>query len=78
MKEDTLGKVGFSSYEKCIAAIRILAYGIPGDIVDEYVRMSESTCLASMYKFCKAVVAAFGPKYLRESNAADTTWLLVV
>ena len=50
-KEDALGKFGFSSYQKCIAAIRMLAYGIPGDIVDECVRMSESTCLPSMYSF---------------------------
>ena len=51
-KTDALGKLGFSSYQKCTAAIRMLAYGIPGDLVDEYVRMSETTCLMSMYKFC--------------------------
>jgi hypothetical protein len=44
--------------------------------VDEYVRMSESTCLLSMYSFCKAVVAVFGPEYLREPTAADTERLL--
>ncbi|XP_073355063.1 uncharacterized protein [Aegilops tauschii subsp. strangulata] len=35
-KTDALGKLGFSSYQKCTAAIRMLAYGIPGDLVDEY------------------------------------------
>ena len=64
-KTDTLGKLGFSSYQKCTAAIRMLAYGIPGDLVDEYVRMSETTCLMSMYKFCQAVIEVFGPEYLR-------------
>ena len=39
-KTDALGKLGFSSYQKCTAAVRMLAYGIPGDLVDEYVRMS--------------------------------------
>jgi len=67
-KKDALGNVGFSSYQKCIAAIRMLAYGVPGDLIDEYVRMSESTCLASLYRFCKAVVAVFGLEYLREPN----------
>ena len=51
-----LGEVGFSSYQKCTVAIRVLAYKIPCDLIDEYVRMSESTCLESTYRFCKAVV----------------------
>jgi hypothetical protein len=46
-KLDACGKVGFS-YKKCSAVIRQLAYGIPGDLVDEYLRMSESTCLEAM------------------------------
>ena len=49
-----------------------------GDPIDEYVRMSESTCLDSMYKFCKAVIAVFGPEYLRESTAEDTARLLAM
>ncbi|XP_073360396.1 uncharacterized protein [Aegilops tauschii subsp. strangulata] len=75
-KTDALGKLGFSSYQECTAAIRMLAYGMRGDLVDEYVRMSESTCLLSLYNFCKAVVAVFGPEYLRQPNAADTERLL--
>ena len=51
-KEDAVGKIGFSSYQKCTAAIRMLACIVPGDLIDEYVRMSESTCLDSLYKFC--------------------------
>ena len=39
-KEDVVGKIGFSSYQKCTAAIRMLAYEVPGDLIDEYVRMS--------------------------------------
>ena len=42
-KPDACGALGFSSYQKCTAAVRMLAYGIAGDLVDEYVRMSEST-----------------------------------
>src|SRR3954462_3219516 len=75
-KPDALGKLGFSLYQKCTAAIRMLAYGIPGDLVDEYVRMSETTCLMSMYKFCQAVIEVFGPEYLRQPIAADTERLL--
>jgi hypothetical protein len=43
---------GFSSYKKCLAAIRMLAYGVAGDLVDEYMRMSESLCIESIYNFC--------------------------
>lgn len=55
-RPDATGAYGFSSYQKCTAAIRMLAYGVAGDLVDEYLRMSESTCLESMYRFCQAVV----------------------
>ena len=40
--------------------------------------MSESTCLESLYKFCKAVIAAFGPEYLREPTPKDTARLLAM
>uniref|UniRef100_A0A453FL39 DDE Tnp4 domain-containing protein n=1 Tax=Aegilops tauschii subsp. strangulata TaxID=200361 RepID=A0A453FL39_AEGTS len=75
-KTDALGKLGFSSYQKCTTAVRMLAYGIPGDLVDEYVRMSVTTCLMSMYKFCQAMIEVFGLEYLRQPTAADTERLL--
>ena len=40
----------------------MLAYGVPGDLIGEYVRTSESTFLESLYKFCKAVIVVFGPE----------------
>jgi hypothetical protein len=42
----------------------MLAYGVAGDLIDEYLQMSESTCLESMYKFCRAVIAVFGTVYI--------------
>jgi len=72
------GKFGFSSYHKCTTTIHMLAYEVPGDLVDEYVRMSESICLKALYRFCRVVVTVFGPEYLRELNAADTTRLLEI
>jgi hypothetical protein len=41
-------KLGFTSCQKCSAAIRMLAYGVADNLIDEYLRMSESTCLESM------------------------------
>jgi hypothetical protein len=45
LKKDATGKLGFTSYQKCIVDVRMLAYGVSGDLVDEYMRMSESTFL---------------------------------
>ncbi|XP_051186503.2 uncharacterized protein [Lolium perenne] len=77
-KVDAIGKVGLSSYQKCTAAIRMLAYGVAGDFVDEYTRMSESTGLEAMYRFCRAVIGSFGEQYLRQPNAEDTARLLSI
>ncbi|EMS53880.1 putative ubiquitin-like-specific protease 2B [Triticum urartu] len=68
----------YRNWTKCTAAIRMLAYGVLGDLIDKYVRMSESTCLESLYKFCKTVIAVFGPEYLREPTTEDTTNLLAM
>jgi len=78
VKYDCTGKTGFSSYQKCSAAIQQLAYGVPGDLLDDYMRMSESTCHESMYRCCGAAIAVFGKDYLRESNTKDTGCILSI
>jgi hypothetical protein len=77
-KYDCTGKIGFSSYQKCSAAVRHLAYGVSGDLIDDYMRMSESTCHEAMYRFCEDVIAVFGKYYLREPNMDDTARLLSI
>jgi hypothetical protein len=42
-KPDVAGKLGFTSYKKCSVAIRVIA-----DLIDEYLRVSETTRLDSM------------------------------
>lgn len=54
----------------------MLAYRVFAGLIDHYVRMSNSTWLEYMYKFCKALVAVFGPEHLREPNIVDTALLL--
>ena len=56
----------------------MLAYGVPGGLIDEYVRMSGSTCLDSLYKFCRVVIVVFGPEYLRKTTLEDTARLLAM
>jgi hypothetical protein len=76
-KYDCTGKIGFTSYHKCSAAVRQLAYGVPGDLIDDYMRMSD-TCHEAMYRFCEDVIAVFSEYYLREPNMDDTARLLSI
>jgi hypothetical protein len=56
----------------------MLDYGVVGDFVDEYMRMSESTCIEAIYNFCRAIIAVFDEVYLRELNLEDTQQLLSI
>jgi hypothetical protein len=42
-KLDPAGKLGFTSYQNCLATIHMMAYGVHGDLTDKYLRMSEIT-----------------------------------
>jgi hypothetical protein len=53
------GTLGLSSLQKITAAFRMLAYGVPADYVDEYVRIGETTAIESLEKFVQAVVSIF-------------------
>ncbi|KAK1631439.1 hypothetical protein QYE76_005754 [Lolium multiflorum] len=77
-RPDATGALGFTSYQKCSAAIRMLPCGMTADIFDEYLRMSESTCLESMYRFCRAVIVVFGQHYCREPTVEVTRRLLSI
>jgi hypothetical protein len=71
-----VGKLGLSTLQKCIAAVRMLEYGVAGDLIDEHLRMGESACLEAMYRFCRGIVQVFGEHYLRGPNEEDTNRLM--
>jgi hypothetical protein len=75
-KKDCTGMFGFSSLQKCTAALRMLAYGAPGDAEDDYIRMVESTAMECMSRFYRAVVSVFGSDYLRTPNEEYTAHIL--
>ena len=70
-KIDALGKKGLHPLQKVVAAFRILAYGSSYDMVDEYVRISESSASDCLDHFCSAVDAKFGAEYLRSPTMED-------
>ena len=52
-------KLGLSPLQKMTTALRMLAYGLVADFMDEYVRIAETTAITSLKKFVAAVVAIF-------------------
>ncbi|XP_028077125.1 uncharacterized protein LOC114279120 [Camellia sinensis] len=77
-KRNGAGVLGLSSLQKITAALRMLAYGVSVDFMDEYLRIGESTAMKSLKKFFKAVVAIFSNEYLRSPNNDDIARLLAV
>ena len=66
----------FFSIQKCMAALKVLEYGAPAYTVDDYLHWAESTCIMTIYRFCRAVAAVFGPNYLRQPNKAGIARLM--
>jgi hypothetical protein len=71
-------EIGLSAPQKVVVVVRILAYGIPADAVDEYVHISESTAHEALKHFCTAIQTVFEGYYLRAPTATDITRLLQV
>jgi hypothetical protein len=70
-KPDALGVLGLSSRQKLTAALRMLALGVCADAMDEYCRISETTAMECMKRFCVAIRAEFGEYHLRQPTQAD-------
>jgi hypothetical protein len=56
----------------------MLTYGITGDLVDEYLKIGETTAMMSLKLFVKSVVSIFSDEYLRSPTNHDIARLLVV
>ncbi|KAH9779753.1 dde tnp4 domain-containing protein [Citrus sinensis] len=50
-KRNCTGVLGLSSLQKISATMRMLAYGVSDDSIDEYMRIGESTAIESLKKF---------------------------
>ncbi|XP_022027888.1 uncharacterized protein LOC110929079 [Helianthus annuus] len=74
-RPDARNYEGFTTLQKCTAAIRPLAYGTVADALDEYLQMSARTTRECLYRFCHNVVKLYSKKYLRKPNAYDVQQL---
>ncbi|CAM8916754.1 unnamed protein product [Rhodiola kirilowii] len=75
-RRDATGLLGLLPEQKMTGAIRMLAYGACADQCAELTRMSESTTLKCMKKWCEQVIELFKDQYLRSPNDADISRLL--
>ncbi|XP_057723956.1 uncharacterized protein LOC130939906 [Arachis stenosperma] len=73
---DATGRRGLSPLQKCTAAIRMLAYGVAADAVDDYVCIGESTTIECLKTFVEGVISVFQDEYLRKPNPNDVQRLL--
>jgi len=62
---DETNKEGISPLAKCITAMRMLAYGMASDTVDEYIKIGGSTTLECLRRFCNGIIQLYEQEYLR-------------
>lgn len=58
-------RLGLLSLQKIMATLRMLAYGVLDDYIDEYIKIGESTTIESIKYFGQTIVEVFGEYYLR-------------
>src|SRR3990170_4397528 len=75
-RRNAAGLKGFSAYQKISAAMRVIAYDIPADYADEYLRIGEDTTIEPVRRFAKVIIHVFGPEYLRAPNEEDIKKLM--
>ncbi|KAM2311861.1 hypothetical protein ACFXTH_022325 [Malus domestica] len=75
-KNDAFGVMDLLSEQKNTAALRMLAYGVSTDQVDEITRMGKSTILESLMRFCGAIKSIYTADFLRRPTDMDLQRLL--
>ena len=68
--------LGFSAYQKKLAAMWVIAYGVPTDYADEYLHIGEDITIESVCRFVKVIIRVFDLEYLRAPNEDDTKKLM--
>ena len=58
-KKNSAKNLGLSSLQMITAVLRMLVYGVSGDLIDEYVWIGETIALESLKKFVTTVIDIF-------------------
>jgi hypothetical protein len=56
----------------------MLAYGGAADANNKYLRISQSTSLESLSRFCSTIIKIYGAEYLRSPTAKDVKRILTI
>lgn len=75
-KPNAAGCMGCHPYQKCLAAVKMLATGCSAESLDGEFRMSATLIMSSFKRFVRAVVQLFAEEFLRVPNRDDITQLL--
>ncbi|XP_058783265.1 uncharacterized protein LOC131657937 [Vicia villosa] len=75
---DAANKEGISPLAKCTTAMRMLAYGVAADAVDEYIKIGGTTALECLRRFCKGIIRLYEQVYLRAPTQDDLQRILHV
>ncbi|XP_057440104.1 protein ALP1-like [Lotus japonicus] len=75
---DAAKKEGISPLAKCTTAMRMLAYGVAADAVDEYIKIGETTALECVRRFCKGIIRLYEQEYMRAPTQEDLQRILQV
>jgi len=75
---DAANKEGISPLAKCITSMRMLAYGVAADAVDEYIKIGSSTTLECLLRLCKGIIQLYEQVYLRAPTQDDLQRILNV
>ncbi|XP_013639708.1 PREDICTED: uncharacterized protein LOC106344970 [Brassica oleracea var. oleracea] len=77
-RRDTTNRLGLSSLQKITLVFWMLAYRVPVDAADKYIKIGESTTIESMKRFCRAIVEIFSGQYLWSPTPNDVARLLYI
>ncbi|XP_013632908.1 PREDICTED: uncharacterized protein LOC106338491, partial [Brassica oleracea var. oleracea] len=75
---DAANKEGISPLAKCTTSMRMLAYGMAAEAVDEYIKIGGTTALECLRRFCKGIIQLYEQVYLRAPTEDDLQRILHV
>jgi hypothetical protein len=73
---DTTSHAGLTTLQKCIAALRQLAYDMTTDTIDEYLKLEKSTALECIEYYYSGIIECFEDDFLHRPTITNTQCLL--